>query len=50
MLGLLAEVFSIEVGDIPQLLRLVLVGIDGFSVQIMLNGVGPELVICAKCM
>ena len=50
VLGLLAEVFGIEVGDFPQLLGLVLVGINGFSVQIMLNGVGPELVICAKCM
>lgn len=50
VLGLVAEVFSIEVGDVPQLLGLVLVGIDGFPVQIMLNGVGPKLVICTKCM
>lgn len=41
---------SVEVGDLPQLHRLVFVTVDGILVQNMLDGVRPDFVICTKCM
>lgn len=50
VLRLIAEIVGVEVGDVPQLLGLVLVSINGFLVQVVLDGVCPKLVICACCM
>lgn len=41
---------SIEVGDLPQLLGLVLETVYGILVQSMLDSVRSDFIICTKCM
>lgn len=50
LLGLVAEMVSVEVGDFPQLFRLVFVAVDCIFVQTMLDSVRPNFVICSKRM